>query len=496
MKHSPEELTRRGRRGEIILLARTVINQLTVLGGTVLLARLLEPTDFGIYAFVLLVLGLFTLIGDAGLGAALVQREGIPERRTLSSVFWLQLIIVLAVAVVMNLVANEIQPIWEQMRSWWAVSHQIQELPEDTDWLLRALSVALVLATLRAIPSILMERELEFGRLAALDIVGSLSFYCVAVGFAAAGFGVWALVLGVTCRATLTSILAFLLRPFKPEFVLDAARVKPILRFGVLFQAKNLVGFMNGAVVPLYGGAALGTRDLGFINWAQATGYFPLNLVAVMQRVTFPLLSRFQGDTARFASALERAVRISGLGTMFFIGVILGIGTPLVTIVYTDKWLPAMPLLYVYASVFGLGFITPLVASALDAMGRPGIILKLSLGWATLAWIGVLYATPRWGMLGFAVGYSVHVVLGNILVLFVAKVVVPEAKLVSRLWAPALGAVVTALFGRYVLAAHVTNVGWVILAVLASLLVYMATVLALDRGTLQALLSLVRSRKN
>ncbi len=494
MKHSPEELTRRGRRGEILLLVRTVIVQLTVLGGTVFLARLLEPTNFGVYAFVLLVLSLFSMIGDAGLGAALIQREDATEGRVLSSIFWLQLALVLVVAIFMNLVADLIQPIWEQMRSWWAVGHQVQELPDDTDWLLRALSGALILSTIRSVPSILMERELEFGRLAILDIVGTVSFYAIAVGFAAAGYGVWALVLGVSLRAAIVAVLTFLFRPFKPEFIFDWERVKPILRFGITFQAKNLVGFMNGAVVPLYGGAALGTRDLGFINWAQATGYFPLRLVEVMQRVTFPLLSRFQGDRQRFGSALERAVRISGLGTLFFVGLVLGIGTPLVTIIYTDKWLPAMPLLYVYASVLSLGFITPLVASALDAMGRPSVILKLSLGWVTLAWIGVLYATPRWGILGFALGYSVHVIVGNLIVLYVAKLLVPEAKLISRLWAPAIGAAVTALLGRHFMADHITNIGGVILGALACLLVYSATVIALDRTMLKAVLSLIPSR--
>jgi O-antigen/teichoic acid export membrane protein len=495
VKHSAEELTRRGRRGELLLLARTVISQVTVLGGTVFLARLLEPANFGVYAFVLLVLGLFTLIGDAGLGAALIQREGLPDQRTLSSIFWLQMALALVVAAVMNLVASNIQLIWEQMRSWWAVSHQLQDLPSDTDWLLRALSVALVFSTARAVPSILMERELEFGRLAVLDIVGTLSFYGVAVGFAAAGYGVWALVLGVSLRAVITTILTFIFKRFKPQFIFDAHRVKPILRFGITFQAKNLMGFMNGAVVPLYGGAALGTRDLGYINWAQATGYFPLHLVEVMQRVTFPLLSRFQGDRTLFAGALERAVRISGLGTLYFVGLIFGIGAPLVSIIYTDKWLPAMPLLYVYAGVLSIGFITPLVASAVDAMGRPGIMLKLSLGWTVLAWIGVLYATPRWGMFGFAVGYSVHVVVGNVVVLGVLKLLIPQASVVSRLWAPAVGAAIIGLLGRHFLADHITNIGGVILGVLALLIVYMATVLLLDRAMLNALITVVRSRR-
>jgi O-antigen/teichoic acid export membrane protein len=153
-----------------------------------------------------------------------------------------------------------------------------------------------------------------------------------------------------------------------------------------------------------------------------------------------------------------------------------------------------MPLLYVYASVLSLGFITPLVASALDAMGRPSVILKLSLGWVTLAWIGVLYATPRWGMLGFALGYSVHVIVGNLIVLYVAKLLVPEAKLISRLWAPAIGAAVTALLGRHFMADHITNIGGVILGALACLLVYSATVIALDRTMLKAVLSLIPSR--
>ncbi|MBI4706164.1 MAG: oligosaccharide flippase family protein [Deltaproteobacteria bacterium] len=461
------ELQRRARRGVLALVGRTALVQLAVLGGSIALARLLDPADFGVFAIVQFALAFIAYFGDAGLGAALIQKKEPPTQGELASVFWLQLLLGLAVVLLVGLGAGAVQLVWPG-------------LPPAAVWLLRALSLGLLLTLPRVIPCILMERELQFGRLGALDVAGQVAFYLAAVPLAALGAGVWSLALGVLGQAVVVTALAFALRPWRPTLALDRRGLRAMVRFGLPFQAKNLVGFVNGALTPLYGGVALGERRLGYINWAQATAYFPLKLVEIMARVTFPLLSRLQHDHALLSRELGRSIRICAIATLGYAALIAALGEPIVRLVYTDKWLPALPLLYLYAGAISLGFLAPIVASALDALGRPGLFLRLSVAWTALAWLAVLFATPRWGMVGFVAGYCLHVVVGNIAVIFVVRRLVPQARLWPSVRAAIAGALAAGLLGRLVLAPHVAGLGLLGLGVAAMAVVFAAVVLLLD----------------
>lgn len=474
------EIRRRGRRGELLLTLRAIAMQLIVLGGTVVLARRLAPADFGIYAFATFALSLFSVLGDAGLGAALIQQKERPDQRVLSSIFWLQLLIALAVALAMAVTGTYLHEVWRAMRSLLGTTDAGTGLPPGTGMLFAALALGLVLAVLGAVPSLLMERDLQFGRLSAIEVVGTLAFYLTAVALALLGHGVWALVSGVVARALVVVCAVYALRPWRPSLSFEWHRVKPVLKFGIQFQGKALVSFANAAVTPLYAGAALGTAQLGLVNWSQNTAYFPLKLVEIMNRVTFPTLSRFQDDKEQFANALARAVRICAIGTLFFVGLIFGIGEPLVRIIYSAQWMPAMPYLYVYTAVISIGFLSPLVASALDAIGRPGIIFRLSLGWTALAWAGVVFATPRWGTLGFVVGYCVHVVVGNLAVVYVLRRLVPNARLWPSIRPALVATFLAALTGRLLLLPWIDTVVSLIAGVLALAIVFAAVVLLLD----------------
>ena len=234
--------------------------------------------------------------------------------------------------------------------------------------------------------------------------------------------------------------------------------------------------------------------QLGFINLGQSAAYFPLRLVDVMARVSFPLFSRLQREPRAFAQALERAVMVSAMGTLFFVGLVFGLGPNLIHVVYGEKWLPSLPLLYVYAGALSIGFLHPVVSPALDALGKPGLNLRLMIGWTVAIVVLVTLMTPRWGALGFAVGYCIPVVVGNAVVLLILKRLVPEARLWPRVRALILGGVSTTAFGRFALSGIATAPFSFALSVLASAVLFFLVVGLFDRSAIAELLSLVRRR--
>ncbi|HMK64274.1 MAG TPA: oligosaccharide flippase family protein [Thermodesulfobacteriota bacterium] len=473
-------LGKRARLGIVALVIRSLILQGAVFAGNIILARILSPSDFGIFGITQFVLAFFIFIGDAGLGGALVQRRNPPNQRELSSIFCFQILIALVVIATVWLGAPYILKLWP-------------DLPDGSVMLLRVLSLGLLFTILKVIPSIQMERELLFGRLAAIEVIQSLVFYGFAVVLAFQGWGVWALVGSALIQMIVGAVTANFFRPWRPSLVLDRALIQPIVAFGIPYQFKNVVGFINSAVSPIYAGRILGTTGLGYINWAQTTGFLPVKIVEIIGRVSFPLFSRLHHDRAVFAETLGRSILICSLGTFFLAGFFCGLGPNLVRLVWSEKWLPAVPLLYVYATAITIGFVSPIVGAAFDAAGHPQIFARLAFGWTLLNWICVVYATPRWGITGFAVGYCLHVVLGNVALLILIRWVVPGTQVLKKIWPGALAGAGVFILSSFT-ASWVTSLGRLALIGLADFILFGIIMLPLNYQEVKAALSLLPSR--
>lgn len=471
-------LRRKAVSGAVTLVARAVVLQVLVFAGNLVLARILDPRDFGVFSISQFALLFFMYFGDAGLAGRLVQQHDKPSVRLLSSVLWLQLVVSAAV----------IATVWVAS----PLSHRIwTDLPDGSEWLLRALSFELLLTAARTVPSLLMERELQFGRLSALEVSNQLVFYFAAIPLALLGHHVWALVAGVLVRATCGVMLAYALRPFRPVRAFDWDALRPIVRFGIPYQMKNLVGFVINALVPVYAGHVLGVRAVGLLGWSRNLANTPIKLVDAMGRVGFPLYSRLQGNPRALGNALGRSVQVCAAGTFVFIAVVLGLGPQIIHIAY-PKWTDALVLLDIFAAALSVGFLSPLVAAAFDAIGKPKVFLKLGILWTAVGCIAVPFTTARWGIVGFALGFVSQMVVGNFIVLWLAEATFPTVRILRRCWSSALAATVEGLTAHFVFAPLVTGWFTLVVAVVASAVTFLALLALVDRGTLLEVVGLIR----
>lgn len=476
-----DSLKRKARLGAIALGLRTVLVQLTVFGGNVFLYRLLDPADFGAFAIVQFALSFFAYFGDAGLGAALIQKKEEPTRQELSSVWFLQIALTLIVVVVVFLGAPTMIRFWPDM-------------PASGAWLLRALSVNLLLTTLRVIPAILMERHLQFGRLAVLEVILNVSFYTSATILALMGWGVRALVGAVLVQGVLGAVGVFVMRPWKPSLCFDMKALRPLVRFGLYFQGKGVLGFITGAISPVFGGRVLGQYAVGLLSWAQATAFFPLQIVNIVSRITFPLYSRMQADRQLFSKALQSSVHLTCLITLGFVGAFIGLGPNLVHVVFTDKWVPALPLLYVYSVGIAIGFLTPIVSTALDATGRASVSLRIATLTTVLIWVLVPIGAFKWGSIGFAAAYSSVMWIGNLVMIGVLTKLVPGSQLWHRVRGPVVGAVVMAALGKYAIQPWANGAISLTLGLAVAIAAFLGTSYLVDPAGMKEVWHTVRNR--
>lgn len=468
----------RAKRGVVFLGARTVAIQLVTFLGNIALARKLSATEFGTFGVVQFVLSLFTLMGDVGFGAAVIQRPELPTREQLSSVFWLQLGFALVVVAAVFGLAPWVVGFWP-------------DLPGEAIDLLRVLAVSFIFVMLRGVPCVLLERELSFGKLAVLDLVLTCGFYVTATALAYRGYGARSLLSAVLVQAGLGVVMSFALYPWRPRFAFRASFIRSILGYGVAYQSKTLIGLANGGLVPLIGGRVLGTTAVGHLTWAQSASAQPLRIVALLARVSFPLLSRQtkQEDRRR---VIERTLQVSAMAVFAFEAVCFGLGEHVVGLVYGERWLPALPIFYVLVASIGVGFLAPIVTSALEAMGKPRLTAGLSLAWVALNWVCVgLTMLVRPTELAFAIAYTAHVVVGNIAVWIVLQKELPGVAFTRVFTTSIAAAGAAALVGR-ALAPAGGSPSKVVLALLATLGGYVCVVSAFNFRLVRGLLHTAR----
>jgi O-antigen/teichoic acid export membrane protein len=465
-------------RGIVALVLRTIATQVVVFGGMLALMRLLGPREFGMFAIAQSVLGVIVFFGDTGVAGALVRQREPPSERQLSSVFYLQFGVSLALVAAVAGLAGLITRVWP-------------DLPADAPLLLRILALDFLLTSVRIPPLLLMERRLQFGRLALVGIAGSIAFYGTAVSLAFAGFGAWALAGGVLVQGSLTTVVIVAISRWRPRAAFSWAAVRPLIRFGLAQQSRNLIGLVNDAVTPFWGGRVLGVTAVGYLNWARTTAYFPLKMVDTLRSVGFPLFARLQDDRALLGESLGRAIHLCAFVTFASVGLCIGLGEPLTRYVFSAQWLPAVPLLIVFSAAISIGFLSPLVASALDAIGRPGLFARVALVWTILNWIAVPIGTAYGRTLGFAIGYALHVVVGNIVIAIVLRRVLPESRFWQRIRAPLVAGSAMAAFGRFGMAPYVHSPLAFGAAAVSAVFAYIGLVWLLDGRALVRALSIM-----
>jgi PST family polysaccharide transporter len=442
----------------------------------------LSPSDYGVFAVIQFALALFAVFGDVGFAPALIQKKDLPTQRELSTVWWFQVGLSSLLVSLVFWLAPYLLRLWS-------------DLPRGTEWLLRGMSLNFLFTVLRVIPSLRLERSLRYGWLSALEVMQTIAFYGTAVVMALRGAGPASFVTASVVQAAMTALLLNLLSPWRPSLVFDRAALTPVLRFGVAFQGKTIFGLANASVMPLIAGSLLGKQALGLLNFAQKTAYFPLELVVIVSRVSFPVLSRLQTNRQALAQELESNMRLCATATHFFVGLCLGLGPALVGIIYSDKWLPAVPMLYVYALAMAIGFVSPVLSSALEASGRPGLVFKLVAGWTTFNWVVVLVGTALVkDQLAFAIANSLYVVAGNLAIIWVLRRMLPEVRLGRGVHGSLAGGLAVAVGGRLVLP-WLGSAGALVLAVLGAALLFLAIGGLVDREMLYTLRRLLaRSR--
>jgi PST family polysaccharide transporter len=384
------------------LFIRQIFTTATTAAGGIVLARVLSPVEFGTYAIATFVVNLFMIFGDLGLGPAFIQSTAAPSQKDLQTSFTIQVCLVTGVVVLTWVVSP-----------W--ISRFYPALGPVGVPLARVLSLLLYIPCFRSISVVQLERVLNFRPIALSEGVGLALYQMVAVVCAVSGLGVWSFVLATAAAGLFACAYTYYAAPWPIRLRFDSAGMHRVLRQGISFQSASIANVISEWATPAIVGTLVGPAAVGYIGMALANARRPLLLAESVMRVSFPHFSRLQEDVVKLQDTINDYLMLFLWGMVLWAGFLWSSAAPLLTVVYSPKWLPALPALVLFA-----------MASPLDI-----IIWMMGLSYRA--------TNQNWRALRiFGLRTAVHLTLAALFVPRIGFVAIPWAYLVSNVICAAL----------------------------------------------------------
>jgi len=358
---------------------------------SVILARLLSPSDFGLVAMASVFIRFIELVRDIGTGAGIVQVDR-PSNQLLSSVFWLNAALGVAAGTLLIVLAPVAAALFREPR---------------LTAVLKVLALSPLFGAFSVVHTSLLTRDFRFRRLAVVELSGVLVGGVVGIGLAVNGYAVWSLVWQSICTVVFVSAGTCVASGWRPRFTFRLASVKPILGYSANLTGFNILNYFVRYADNLLIGRYLGARDLGSYDLAYRLMLSPLQYVATaFGRVLFPVYTRMRDDPRRLSDAYLKVA--SGIATIAFpiMFGLAGVADVFVDATFGPQWAPVAALLLILGPLGALQSITTSLSNIYLAVGRTDLLLRWGAG------IGILIVTSfvvglRWGVVGVASAYAI-----------------------------------------------------------------------------------------
>ena len=304
---------------------------------SVILARMLTPTEYGLIGMLAIFIGLTTVFIDGGFSSALVQRKDRTDG-DISTVFYINV----GMAVMMYLLLFVTAP-------WIAEFYNQAELTS----IVRIYCLGLVISSLTSTSGILLVINLDFKTTTKISLSAAVISGIVGIVMAYTGWGVWALV----GQSLGSCVISALLTVYFVRWYPKSGFSKESFRRLFAFSSKLFVATMISTIYDNITGAVIGKQfsaaSLGYYN--RAYGFNSLvnsNITGVLGRVSYPLLSQIQDQEDRLRQIYKRYIQMSAFLTFPLLMILCGVAKPLVLFLLTDKWGDSIILLQILSFSF------------------------------------------------------------------------------------------------------------------------------------------------
>lgn len=331
---------------------------------SIILARLLSPSDFGIIAMITIFFAVAQSFVDSGFSNALVRKTDRREE-DLSTCFYFNIAVGLAAYIVLFLIAPFVATFYNQ---------------PILSPIIRITGLGVVLNSLCVVQQALFTIKIDFKSQAKVTLSATLISGIVGVIFAYRGYGVWALVWQGVASSIVRMGLLWLMSKWYPKTGFSKSSFDYLFGYGSKLLASGLLDTIYNNIYPIVIGKFYTPAQLG--NYSRALSFAQLpssNITSILQRVTFPVLSTIQDDIPRLQANYRRLLKLSAFIVFPFMIGLAAVAFPMIRIILTPKWEGCS--LYLQIICFALMWypIHAINLNLLQVKGRSDLFLRLEI---------------------------------------------------------------------------------------------------------------------
>ena len=461
-----------------LLVRQLIVTALPYITTDIILAPILPVETIGVFNIAIGIVGFFTFFSDIGLAASLIQKKEAITKEDIRTTFTIQQIIVGTLSLIIIMSA----PFFANF----------YHLDNSGVWLIAILGVAFFLSSLKVVPSVLLERELNFTPIVTVEIIENIVFSAVLVFFAFNNYNIWSFSIAALVRGVLGVVLIYILAPTKVSFGIDRAAAKKLLSFGLPFQLNSLLALIKDDLLIVYLGKVLPLAQVGYIGFAQKWALMPLRLIMDnVIRITFPSFSRLQDEKEVLTKAIEKSI-FAACFAIFpaLVGLVILAPYFVHLIPKYIKWEPALLSLFFFSINAALSSISTPLTNALNAIGKIKSTLYLMVFWTISTWVLTPLLIVIYGFNGVAIA-SALISTSVVIVIFIVKRYLVFS-ILNSIFYPALSSLIMGIILYLLAGIFAKNLYGLLACIILGAIIYVLTIYILAKEQIKADMLLIR----
>ncbi|TPD54467.1 MAG: lipopolysaccharide biosynthesis protein [Thalassolituus maritimus] len=388
--HLKTGLRERAVKSAGITLAAQAIKLILQLGSIAILARLLQPSDFGLVAMVTVFTGLALQFMEGGLSMATIQRDQITHAQV-SNLFWVNGTLGLALCLLGVLISPLVAIVYDEPR---------------LTLVMAAMSLTFLIGGLSVQHDALLRRQMRFKAISLIDVVSMATGIIAGITAAYNGLEYWALVIIPVGTMATKTIMCWLTARWVPSMMSRGSGVRPLLGFGANLTGANFIGYLANNITPFAVGYIGGAQILGFFNRANTLTSIPSSqllppVMAVMQSA----LTRVKDEPDRLRNAALSLMTKIAMVTMLVTITMFVTADWLIELFLGDGWYEAVEIFRILALSTIVTPITTFTAIVMVAAGEVRALLR----WKAITFAILVIAITIgsfWGVIGIVLAHT------------------------------------------------------------------------------------------
>lgn len=372
---------------------------------SLIIARLLLPTDYGLIAMLSIFMAIAQAFIDGGFANALIHKKN-RTNTDYSTVFYFNIAISVMLYLLLYVSAPFIATFYEE---------------EALISITRVIGLMLIINSFGIVQQAKMTIMLDFKRLAIASLVSVIVSGIMGVWMAYSDFGAWALVYQSLLNNFLRVMLIWVFSGWRPMLCFSKESFRGLFSFGSKLLLSTLLHTVYTNLYTLIIGKKFSASELGFYNRAFTLAQFPsTNLTNVIVRAVYPIQCRLQDDTEQLNRMFLKYMRMA---CYLIFPVMIGLcalAEPLVCCVLTDKWLPAVPLLQILCIAYMWDPIMKINHNILNVKGRSDYFLYAEILKKIIAF-AILFITIPFGVKVMCIGLILYSFSDMVIIIYYCK---------------------------------------------------------------------------